>query len=131
MAVTDAIPVESTDQFLQGDTTSTSPAHSSGNTTDIEKSSDNIEEAAAAAAEEEDPHPATGVKWWLLLIAIYSTTFLYGLDNTIVADVQGSVVERFGQVEKLSWIGTGFPLGSVAVIMPLYVTTHNNVYFSG
>lgn len=129
MAVTDAIPVESTDQFPQGDTTSTSPAHSSGNTTDIEKSGDDIEEAAAAA-QEEDPHPATGIKWWLLLIAIYSTTFLYGLDNTIVADVQGSVVERFGQVEKLSWIGTGFPLGSVAVIMPLYVTTHDAIEFS-
>ncbi|KAF3404629.1 putative efflux pump gsfJ [Talaromyces pinophilus] len=112
MAVTDTVPVDST---YQGDTTSTSPAHSSGNTTDIEKAGDDIE---VAAAPEEDPHPATGFKWWLLLIAIYSTTFLYGLDNTIVADVQGSVVERFGQVAKLSWIGTGFPLGSVAVIMP-------------
>lgn len=116
MAVTDAIPVGWTDQ---GDTTSTSLAHSSGNNTDIEKSGDDLE--VAAVAEEEDPHPATGIKWWLILIAIYSTTFLYGLDNTIVADVQGSVVERFGQVEKLSWIGTGFPLGSVAVILPLYV----------
>lgn len=124
-AVPDAVPVDSTDQ---GDTTSTSPAHSSGNTTDIEKAGDDIE--VTAAAPEEDPHPATGFKWWLLLIAIYSTTFLYGLDNTIVADVQGSVVERFGQVAKLSWIGTGFPLGSVAVIMPLYVTTHDAIEFS-
>ncbi|KAI7975311.1 hypothetical protein EIK77_007440 [Talaromyces pinophilus] len=125
MAVTDTVPVDST---YQGDTTSTSPAHSSGNTTDIEKAGDDIE---VAAAPEEDPHPATGFKWWLLLIAIYSTTFLYGLDNTIVADVQGSVVERFGQVAKLSWIGTGFPLGSVAVIMPLYVASHDEIDFFG
>ncbi|EED16361.1 efflux pump antibiotic resistance protein, putative [Talaromyces stipitatus ATCC 10500] len=117
MAVTDAVPVNSTDQYEKGDTTSTSPAHSSGNNTDIEKSGDDIE-PVTTAAEEEDPHPVKGFKWWLLLVAIYSTTFLYGLDNTIVADVQGSVVERFGQVAKLSWIGTGFPLGSVAVIMP-------------
>jgi hypothetical protein len=114
MAVTDAVPVDSTEP---GDTSSTSQAHSSGNNTDIEKAGDNIE--VAAAEPEEYPHPATGFKWWLILIAIYSTTFLYGLDNTIVADVQGSVVERFGQVAKLSWIGTGFPLGSVVVIMPL------------
>lgn len=126
MAVTDAVPVDSTEH---GDTTSTSPAHSSGNNTDIEKAGDDIE--AAAPAPEEDPHPATGFKWWLLLIAIYSTTFLYGLDNTIVADVQGSIVERFGQVEKLSWIGTGFPLGSVAVIMPLYVGIRNRTGLSG
>lgn len=116
MAITDMVPVDSTEQ---GDATSSSPAHSSSNNTDVEKAGNDIE--VAAAEPEEDPRPATGFKWWLLLVAIYSTTFLYGLDNTIVADVQGSVVERFGQVAKLSWIGTGFPLGSVAVIMPLYV----------
>jgi len=48
---------------------------------------------------------------------VYSTAMLYGLDTTIVADVQGTVVEAFGEIEKLSWIGSGFPLGSIAVIL--------------
>lgn len=40
-----------------------------------------------------------------------------GLDTTIAADVQGPVYERFGEIEKLPWIGVGFPMGSVAVIL--------------
>ncbi|KKY24089.1 putative mfs drug efflux transporter [Diplodia seriata] len=35
------------------------------------------------------------------------------------ADVQGPVTEAFGHVEQLSWIGAGFPLGSVCVILLL------------
>ncbi|KAK3376404.1 major facilitator superfamily domain-containing protein [Lasiosphaeria ovina] len=57
-----------------------------------------------------------GVKWVLILFAIYVIAFLYGLDTTIAADVQGPVIEAFGHVEQLPWIGSGFPLGSVAVI---------------
>lgn len=53
----------------------------------------------------------------MVLFAIYSTALLYGLDTTIVADIQGTVIETFGQVGKLSWIGAGFPLGSIAVIL--------------
>jgi hypothetical protein len=76
-------------------------------------------EETVVATSEENPHPVKGFKWWLLLLAIYSTTFLYGLDNTIVADIQSAVLARFGDVEKLSWLGIGFPLGSIAVILPL------------
>jgi MFS family permease len=44
---------------------------------------------------------------------------MYGLDTTIAADVQGAVVERFGDVQKIAWMGVGFPLGSVATILPI------------
>ncbi|KAE9375951.1 MFS general substrate transporter [Stipitochalara longipes BDJ] len=57
-------------------------------------------------------------KWTLILAAIYSSCFLYGLDNTIVADIQSATVKQLGQIEKLSWLGVGFPLGSVATILP-------------
>ncbi|KAK3386159.1 major facilitator superfamily domain-containing protein [Podospora didyma] len=57
-----------------------------------------------------------GIKWILICISIYITAFLYGLDTTIAADVQGPVIEAFGHVEQLPWIGAGFPLGSVATI---------------
>ena len=41
----------------------------------------------------------------------------YGLDTTIVANVQASVIGAFGQDQKLGWVGIGVPLGSVAVIL--------------
>jgi MFS family permease len=59
----------------------------------------------------------TGFRFIAVLFAVYSTATLYGLDTTIVADIQGAVVETFGQVEKLSWIGTAFPLGSISLVL--------------
>ena len=55
--------------------------------------------------------------WIVVCAAMYMTAFLYGLDNTIVADVQGAVVEEFGEVNKLGWLGIGFSMGSVATIL--------------
>ena len=43
--------------------------------------------------------------------------FLYGLDTTISAAVQAPIYEEFHNIEKLPWVGTGFPMGSVAVIL--------------
>jgi hypothetical protein len=60
----------------------------------------------------------TRFRWVIVCVALYVNAFLYGLDQTIVADVQGSVIERFGEVNKLGWIGIGFSMGSVAVILP-------------
>lgn len=116
----ESAPTAPLDFLPDNDRAFTSIANVSGDTTDIEKNEEDVQvTASSAAVTEEDPRPVKGIKWWLLLVAIYSTTFLYGLDNTIVADVQGSILDRFGEIEKLSWIGTGFPLGSVAVILPL------------
>ncbi|KAH8698237.1 major facilitator superfamily domain-containing protein [Phaeosphaeriaceae sp. PMI808] len=58
----------------------------------------------------------TTAQWLLIVLAVYSSAFLYGLDTTIVSVIQGPVVERFHHVEKLGWLGIGFPLGSVATI---------------
>lgn len=52
-------------------------------------------------------------------MAIYTTGLLYGLDTTVVADVQSTILTKFGEPEKLAWIGVGFPLGSIAVILSL------------
>lgn len=57
------------------------------------------------------------LRWAIICISLYISIFIYGLDTTIAADVQGSVVEAFGHVEQLAWIGAGFPLGSVSVIL--------------
>ncbi|KJR84058.1 MFS transporter [Sporothrix schenckii 1099-18] len=67
-------------------------------------------------------------RWVLVCIALYLSTFMYGLDTTIAADVQSAVVETFGAVEKLAWLGAGFPLGSIAVGLPYgSVFTHFNM----
>ncbi|KZM20793.1 uncharacterized protein EKO05_0010858 [Ascochyta rabiei] len=60
-----------------------------------------------------------GFPWFIVCVSLYITCFLYGLDTTIAADIQGPVVQAFGQVEQLAWIGAGFPLGSVCVILLL------------
>lgn len=60
-----------------------------------------------------------GFRWVIVCVSLYVTCFLYGLDTTIAADVQGPVTEAFGQVDQLAWIGAGFPLGSVCVILLL------------
>ncbi|KAI3317338.1 major facilitator superfamily domain-containing protein [Xylariaceae sp. AK1471] len=60
-----------------------------------------------------------GFRWALICFAVFSANFLYGLDNTIVASIQPAVVSSFGNVNQLGWLGIGFPLGSIAIILPI------------
>ncbi|KAI0394861.1 MFS general substrate transporter [Xylariaceae sp. FL0594] len=61
----------------------------------------------------------TGLRWLLVCMAVFSCNLLYGLDNTIVADIQAPIIGTLGEVNKLGWLGIGFPLGAIAVILPL------------
>ncbi|KAL6907167.1 MFS general substrate transporter [Trichoderma evansii] len=96
----------------------------------------NIEKETPAVSSDDSPSSAStdtpneirsihGFRWILINVALYVSIFIYGLDTTIAADVQGSVVEAFGHVEQLAWIGAGFPLGSVSVIL-LYGVLYTN-----
>lgn len=58
------------------------------------------------------PRKISGFKWTLVVAAIYSSQFLFALDNTIVANVQPVIVEHFNSVAKLSWISVSFLIGS-------------------
>ncbi|KAI1099509.1 MFS general substrate transporter [Jackrogersella minutella] len=60
-----------------------------------------------------------GIRWLVICVSLYITCALYGLDTTIAADVQGPIVQDLGHVEQLAWVGAGFPLGSVCVILML------------
>ncbi|QKX61999.1 uncharacterized protein TRUGW13939_09155 [Talaromyces rugulosus] len=53
-------------------------------------------------------------RWLSVCIGLYLTSFLYGLDSTITADVQGPILASLGDLPLLPWVGTGFLLGSVA-----------------
>jgi MFS family permease len=52
-------------------------------------------------------------------IAIFSTNPLYGLDKTIVTDIQVPISDTFQNVAQLGWLGIGFTLGSTVMIFPL------------
>lgn len=58
----------------------------------------------------------SNLRWFSVCVGLYSTAFLYGLDSTISAAVQGPVLASLGDLNLLPWIGTGFMLGSVATI---------------
>ncbi|KAH6675749.1 putative multidrug resistance protein B [Halenospora varia] len=78
-------------------------------------------EESQIAPEPADPQletrAVTGWKWVLVCVGLYCAIFLYGLDNTVAADIQSAVVETYGDVSQLAWLGTGFPLGSVVTIL--------------
>ena len=70
--------------------------------------------------EEKNPQRAIqGIRWFFVCLAIFSCNLLYGLDTTIVADIQAAVVQTFNDVVELGWLGIGFPLGSIAIILPV------------
>ncbi|KFY79698.1 hypothetical protein V499_01343 [Pseudogymnoascus sp. VKM F-103] len=58
-----------------------------------------------------------GFTWALVVFAITGSTFLYALDNTIVADIGINVVLTLGEIEKLPWLGTAFTLSSMSTIL--------------
>ncbi|KAJ5649300.1 major facilitator superfamily transporter [Penicillium longicatenatum] len=55
--------------------------------------------------------------WLLVVLTMLSSTFLFSLDNTIVADVQSPIIKKFGEVGKLSWLGVAFVLASSATMV--------------
>lgn len=60
-----------------------------------------------------------GVKWLGICAGLYLSAMLYGMDTTIAADMQGPILDSLGDITLLPWVGIGFPLGSVAVILPV------------
>ena len=65
-----------------------------------------------------EPRTVHGWKWAAAAAALYIGALIYGLDGTIAADIQSAIIKQYASVEKLTWIGTAFPLGSVCAILP-------------
>ena len=106
------------------------PSHTSNVSSDPEKSLNGAVEKEEGRREEDqvaadisdappEKRAVTGWKWIMVCAGLYCAIFLYGLDNTIAADIQSAILETYGDVGQLAWIGTGFPLGSVATILPV------------
>ncbi|KAL6855726.1 MFS general substrate transporter [Trichoderma novae-zelandiae] len=101
-------------EAIPSSSSSDSPSPSSPPAPPSAEEEEEEEEEEPTARSARDVH---GLRWLLVCVALYTSNFIYGLDTTIAADVQGAVVEAFGHVEQLAWIGAGFPLGSVSVIL--------------
>ncbi|KAI9806472.1 MAG: hypothetical protein M1833_003659 [Piccolia ochrophora] len=72
------------------------------------------EKAEPASTPEEPPRTLKGPLWVLAVVSILSSTFLFSLDNTIVADVQPRIIEQFGEIDKLPWLSVAFLLGALS-----------------
>ena len=88
------------------------PIHSSDNGSLQDPIAD--EKATAAQENEVPPRQITGIRWIIVVIAILSSTFLFALDNTVVADVQPNIVLSLGEIQKLPWLPIAFLVAAVS-----------------
>ena len=82
--------------------------------------SGDAEKAVEPAGEEKSPRDVHGLVWVLVVISILSSTFLFALDNTIVADVQPAIVDRFNSISKLPWLSVAFLVAAAATNLVWY-----------
>ncbi|KAM3064830.1 hypothetical protein ACMFMG_010459 [Clarireedia jacksonii] len=68
--------------------------------------------------EVDEPRKVTGVKWFLVVTAILSSHMLFALDNTIVANIQPAIIEKFNSADQVSWLSVAFALCSSALVLP-------------
>ncbi|KAF4470368.1 Major facilitator superfamily domain general substrate transporter, partial [Fusarium albosuccineum] len=83
---------------------------------DEEKAMPSQNDQQSSMHDTKTPRSIHGWKWALSYTAMLSTTFLFALDNTIVADIQPAILNDLGQTELLPWIGTGFALGNMVIL---------------
>lgn len=110
--------------FPPADNASETFSHSSNVSTQLKFGSDTAlivepvgdvpNEKATSENQAEQVRRITGVKWVLLVLSILSSTFLFALDNTIVAVIQSKIVERFGEIQKLPWLSIAFLVACVS-----------------
>ncbi|PQE26931.1 MFS drug efflux transporter protein [Rutstroemia sp. NJR-2017a BVV2] len=90
-------------------------ASGSGSSTDEEKGLSDLEGSNPDA---DEPRKVTGFKWFLVVTAILSSHMLFALDNTIVANIQPAIIEKFNSADQVSWLSVAFALCSSALVLP-------------
>lgn len=83
-------------------------------------------EGSSTGQSSQQMRKVTGFRWWLMLVSVLSSVFLYSLDNTIVADIQPDIVDTLGEIEKLPWLAIGFLVACVATNSIWYVLWPRN-----
>ncbi|KAH6670424.1 major facilitator superfamily domain-containing protein [Halenospora varia] len=72
------------------------------------------EKGTAEPTPEAPPRDISGIKWAVVVLSILSSTFLFALDNTIVAVIQPVIVTKFNSIDKLAWLSVAFLIGAAA-----------------
>ena len=88
---------------------------------DIDPDGDVANEKAPPGDQSEQVRKITGLKWVVVVLSILSSTFLFALDNTVVADVEPKIVDRFGQIQKLPWLPIAFLVAALSTNLIWYV----------
>jgi MFS family permease len=101
----------SNNNFLAAPSKETRDVSENSSTTDVDPEKS---EQPAETAEELPPRDITGWKWAVVVLSILSSTFLFALDNTIVADIQPVIVMHFNDVKNLTWLSVAFLIGAAA-----------------
>lgn len=101
-----------------------SQSDKSSNTT-VAPASDDAEKPAQADIKPDEPpeqetRKVEGWKWVVVVLAIYSSQFLFALDQTIVAYVQPAIVGQFNAVDRVSWLSVAFPIGAAGTNLIWY-----------
>ncbi|KAK9772341.1 putative Major facilitator superfamily (MFS) profile domain-containing protein [Seiridium cardinale] len=91
------------------------PGDEKQNASDSPALSDRAEPVAETKTDT-DTASSHGFKWWFAYASVLSTVLLFAIDGTIVADIQPSIVDSLGEVDKLPWIGVAISLGTVAIL---------------
>ena len=79
------------------------------------------DEKAPPGDRPEQVRKITGIKWALVVSSILSSTFLFALDNTVVADIQPKILDRLGEIDKLPWLSVGLFVACVSTNLMWYV----------
>ncbi|KAF4336889.1 ABC transporter [Fusarium beomiforme] len=82
---------------------------------DVRPSGD-VNDSCGPSLDGASPRNIHGWRWAVAYAAMLSTTLLFAIDNTIVANIQPSIINDFGHLELMSWIGTGFALGTMFIL---------------
>lgn len=59
-------------------------------------------------------------QWTIACTSILSSTFLFALDNTVVANIQPAIINDFGLTQDLPWVGVAYALGGIS-LLPWYM----------
>ena len=90
-------------------------------------------EGVTDTLDDRDNRQLRGPLWAFLVLAILCSTFLYALDNTVIATTRPSIVDSFGHVDKLPWVSVAYAVGEVGsnpfwsvseMILWYHVNTH-------
>ncbi|KAI8286183.1 Efflux pump patC [Colletotrichum sp. SAR 10_98] len=79
----------------------------SGDNTDTER-------GATKETTSEPIRTVTGIRWIIVVFAILSSTFLFALDNTVVADVQPQIVLQFDAITDIAWLAVAFIMAATS-----------------